>query len=396
MYKEFDLWTKEYLKNKRNGKGKDSLIKDLEEKPSYINNNYGASSNKSFISELILDGFYPIKRKGGYYLEYKDNLDIVKSSYKFKKNLFEYAEYLKFSYDDSLGKIKFGIKKESELVVDKNNIKKIVEPTIKKNGIINDIKEEVNSAWNNNVEKSENENELNNTLKRNYKDTLFRYTFNDKKHFCDLYKELTGKTLNPDDIEPFNLSSTSINRGMENDSSYITKDNKLIILVEHQSSMNKNMAFRMNAYYVELVRLWEKINGIDFSKNPEIDKPKPEFYIVYNKITEYNKEKLKVKSDPKYLHYLVDEIKVVDINYEKLKNKENTNVLAGYAYLVNEVTKQTIEIKKTKPKLSEQDKANIFEIARIRTLENGYLKGIADKEVEAVSFKVIQSYSFTV
>jgi len=58
--------------------------------------------------------------------------------------------------------------------------------------------------------------------------------------------------LMADDIQPFDLDSSIAVRVRRNDVSFITKDNRLIVLIGHQSSINPNMAFRLFLYFIEL------------------------------------------------------------------------------------------------------------------------------------------------
>jgi len=74
---------------------------------------------------------------------------------------------------------------------------------------------------------------------------------------------MQGRELNltVDDIKAFDLESSIAIRIRRNDVSFITKDNRLIILIEHQSTLNPNMALRLFLYYIELLQLWIKGEG---------------------------------------------------------------------------------------------------------------------------------------
>lgn len=80
--------------------------------------------------------------------------------------------------------------------------------------------------------------------KRNYKDSVFVDLFSSckdsKKNFLSLYSALSGKEL-PDDtnIENIKLRS-SVYKGYVNDVAY-NVGGKVIVLLEHQSTVNPNM-----------------------------------------------------------------------------------------------------------------------------------------------------------
>jgi len=73
-------------------------------------------------------------------------------------------------------------------------------------------------------------------LVKRHKDTLFRGLFIIPENFMYLLKKCSGgqTQLTKDDIVPFDLSTTYTKRQRWNDVSFLTKDDKLIIFVEHQ------------------------------------------------------------------------------------------------------------------------------------------------------------------
>ena len=57
-------------------------------------------------------------------------------------------------------------------------------------------------------------------------------------------------------------------------------DGKIVILIEHQSTINKNMPFRFLEY---IARIYEKITTKDEKFGRKLVKlPIPEFYVFYN------------------------------------------------------------------------------------------------------------------
>ena len=73
-------------------------------------------------------------------------------------------------------------------------------------------------------------------LKRHHKDSLFRVHFIEPDNFLDLLAYCRGNvsTLTVDDIQSFDLASALAVRTRRNDVAFITRDNRIIILVEHQ------------------------------------------------------------------------------------------------------------------------------------------------------------------
>lgn len=90
--------------------------------------------------------------------------------------------------------------------------------------------------------------------KRSYKDSLFRHIFSDKARLASLYKGLTGREVATKDITITTLKGVFFNdikNDIKNDISFRI-GNRDIILMEHQSSWNPNMALRMLWYIAKL------------------------------------------------------------------------------------------------------------------------------------------------
>jgi hypothetical protein len=114
---------------------------------------------------------------------------------------------------------------------------------------------------------------------KNYKASLFSMLFNEPDKMLEIYNALTGNNLPPDtSIEPATLENVLFMDRI-NDVAFVV-DGKLIVLIEHQSTINKNMPLRLLIY---VARVYEKLidsNSVYKSKLLKI--PKPEFYVLYN------------------------------------------------------------------------------------------------------------------
>ena len=193
---------------------------------------------------------------------------------------------------------------------------------------------------------------------RNYKDTLFGSLF----YSCDtamenakaLYKALTGRDVQH--IEKCRLEDVLF-RQFLNDVAYIM-DGIFICFVEHQSTLNPNMALRLLLY---LARTYERFyTGDDLYKSTLVKLPTPEFYVLYNgkepleNCTLKLSDAFRAKTDSPKLEL---EVKVIDINYGHIKNTvlENCKPLSEYAFLVDAVRKYDGDVEKAVKKCIEQD-----------------------------------------
>ena len=174
-------------------------------------------------------------------------------------------------------------------------------------------------------------------IKRIYKDSSFRYVFKDPENFVHLYREITGKFLDKNKIIFKDVSSVVMKKEFQNDVSFLTEDNTFVILVEHQSTISRNMALRSLIYYVEFISTYVKSNGLNLYGRTPIKIPNVEFYVVYNGDEELSSNVISLSEN--FLESEVSNIslnvKIMNINYDNLKYKNENNDFVGYAYWLN-------------------------------------------------------------
>lgn len=118
---------------------------------------------------------------------------------------------------------------------------------------------------------------------RKYKDSVFTDLFGSdrdgKKNFLELYNALSGNN--------YKLGEVNLERKIIDQALYKTFNNdvsweingKLIVLVEHQSTINNNMPFRCLEY---VTRIYERIIPVKQRYAEKVFKiPNPDFYVVY-------------------------------------------------------------------------------------------------------------------
>ena len=153
---------------------------------------------------------------------------------------------------------------------------------------------------------------------RNYKDSvfvdLFAHDVTAKENFISLYNALHGTNLDAKttDVQPVMLERVLYMK-YYNDIAMLI-DGKIVILIEHQSTINQNMPFRFLEY---IARIYEKITTKDEKFGRKLVKlPVPEFYVFYNGKDDYPTESVMKLSDA---FMQIDD-------YSKLKNQlENAN-----------------------------------------------------------------------
>ena len=153
--------------------------------------------------------------------------------------------------------------------------------------------------------------------KMQYKDAVFRKYFMDKTRILSLYKAVTGDNdLTENDIELKTLDSTYDN-GKKNDVAFLCK-NQLIMMFEHQSTINENMPVRFLLYLAEYYNKITKSD--DRYRRKRINLPEPQCYIFYNgkKDTEPERVMNLAEAFPKgKSEWLNLKAIAYDINYDK-------------------------------------------------------------------------------
>ena len=108
---------------------------------------------------------------------------------------------------------------------------------------------------------------------RNHKDSVFTKLFSEKKNLLELYNAISGKNYSPNtEIEIITLEDVLFMDQL-NDIAF-TIDDKFVVLIEHQSTINENMPLRMLMY---IAREYELItNSHDLYDDKLVKIPTPD------------------------------------------------------------------------------------------------------------------------
>jgi len=112
-----------------------------------------------------------------------------------------------------------------------------------------------------------------------YKNSVFSLLFSDPETLRELYSAIEGVTLPPDTAIDINTLSGVLYMDQINDLSF-TVGNLLVVIMEHQSSVNPNMPLRVLMY---IAYIYEKIISRNLLYKTKLEKiPTPEFIVLYN------------------------------------------------------------------------------------------------------------------
>ncbi len=173
---------------------------------------------------------------------------------------------------------------------------------------------------------------------RNYKDTVFRMLFSDKKELLALYNAVNGTHYtDPEKLQITTLEG-AIYMHIKNDLSFIL--DLRLELYEHQSTVNPNLPLRYLLYVAKVFE--ELVIGKDLYARTLIKLPTPRFITFYNGREEQPERLVRRLSDS--YHITEDnpslELRVIQLNInegynEKLKN--NCPTLQQYMLYVDRV-----------------------------------------------------------
>ncbi|MCL2411085.1 MAG: Rpn family recombination-promoting nuclease/putative transposase [Treponema sp.] len=194
-------------------------------------------------------------------------------------------------------------------------------------------------------------------INKNFKDSVFTKLFSEPDLLRELYCALGGASLPHDVPVSINTLENVVFMDLYNDISFEI-GGKLVVLIEHQSTINPNMGLRLLLY---ISRVLEKIvTGKNLYSEKQLSIPWPEFYVLYNGEKPFPDEKILRLSElfenpqdlglPKRTTPLLElEVKVLNINEgrnEELLNRckklsEYTTFMAKVRELRKEMENKT-------------------------------------------------------
>ncbi|WP_315451148.1 Rpn family recombination-promoting nuclease/putative transposase [uncultured Treponema sp.] len=227
------------------------------------------------------------------------------------------------------------------------------------------------------------------TANRKYKDSVFVDLFSEdekaKENFLSLYNALHGTNLQLScPVENIRLDNIMY-MNIINDVSCLV-DNKIIVLAEHQSTINENMPLRFLQY---IARLYEKLQAPADRYLRKLSKiPTPEFYVFYNGREDYP-EMITLKLSDAFITKpeqmpLDLEVKVYNINKSKgAEVLSRCKTLDEYSLFIEEVRIQT-----------QLDSENGFTNAVKICIEKGILKEYLQRKSREVINMLIAEYDY--
>lgn len=224
---------------------------------------------------------------------------------------------------------------------------------------------------------------------KNYKDSVFVRLFSDKKELLNLYNAIKNTNYNIDYTDINIITLENILFMDRNNDLCFTINDKLVVLIEHQSSINNNMPLRFLFY---IAREYEKIlDDKNIYRSNLIKIPTPEFIVLYNGKNKYPKNNKLYLSDAFYnknnlnLELVVD---VININYDVHNTVLDKSItLNNYSYFIH-LVRNNIEEYKSKIEnnnLLEFSIKKAIEVCIKQNILNDFLKSNGSEVINMLS-----------
>ena len=177
-------------------------------------------------------------------------------------------------------------------------------------------------------------------VQRKYQDTLFRFMFSDKESAIELYNALEGTDYGMDTEVEFTTLENVLYVEGKNDLGFSIAG-KLVVLTEHQSTINGNMPLRFLNYVTQTYN--REIDNEELFKRKSVPILTPEFFVIYTGNEDWNAKELRLSDSfvgPILENSLELVVKIIDVRYNKKEAEavlSRSEKLRGYSLLLNYV-----------------------------------------------------------
>ena len=186
------------------------------------------------------------------------------------------------------------------------------------------------------------------TVRRTYKDTVFRKIFNNKENLLARYNALNGTHYNnPEDIEIITLDNALFLK-MKNDIAFLVSTDQ-ICLVEHSSTVCLNYPLRSLLYLTKEYQAILKQRNQDILSYTQVKIPTPRCIVLYNGPAQRPEREVMKLSDA-FANQDVEgclelKVEILNINYGKNESLQKAcKTLEDYAILVAKIREYAREM----------------------------------------------------
>ena len=211
-------------------------------------------------------------------------------------------------------------------------------------------------------------------IKYSGKDTVFRDIFSKKKYLIQMYQALhpEDKSITKADLKIVTLQSILMN-GVYNDLGFMVRKDKLMILVEAQSTWSPNIVIRSLLYLMNTYQNYFTKYKVQLYGSAKAKLPKPELYVIYMGSKGNHPEVLSLKDE-----FFPDTDLCIDARVKVIYRSDSDDIINQYIGFCKVFNEQVAIHGRTLTAAKE-----IIRICRDRNLLREYLRE-REMEVEGI------------
>ena len=211
-----------------------------------------------------------------------------------------------------------------------------------------------------------------NLPKRTVKDSVFTNLFKDKKYLLQLYNTLhpADYSITADDIKDVTLKHTLVDADY-NDLGF-SVDDRLVVLVESQSTWSLNIIIRALLYLVQTYHEFFKRTEQNLYSSKPVNMPKPELYVIFTGERPRNPPDI-ISLSKDFFH---GERIAIDAEVRVIYHEDEDNIIGQYIIFCKVYSEQLKKHGRTKEAILET-----IRICKDKNVLKEYLK---EKEQEVV------------
>ncbi len=177
---------------------------------------------------------------------------------------------------------------------------------------------------------------------RTYKDSVFSLFLGEPERLIEVYNAVEGTNYPADTPVQINTLEDVLWRDQINDLSFVL-DGQMVILIEHQSTVNENMALRMLLYGARVYEKMLSANAV--YRRKRIPLPTPRFIVLYNGPEDFPEHGVQTLSQsfmvPEEQPSLELKVDLYNINYNKSSQLiQKSRSLMEYSLFVHQVNQE--------------------------------------------------------
>ena len=215
-----------------------------------------------------------------------------------------------------------------------------------------------------------------NIMKYTIKDSVFTHLFSDKKYLIQLYRALHPEDKDATENELTDITIRNVlTDNIYNDLGFMVGE-RLMILVEAQSSWSMNIIIRVLMYLAQTYHDYFERTKQDLYNSKKVQVPKPEAYVIYTGKRKGHPENISLSEE-----FFGGEKCCLDVTVKMVYDGEKGDIIHQYVAFTKVCDEQIAIYGRTK-------KA-IFETIRICKDENVLKEYLESREKEVVDIMMI-------